>query len=280
MADVTDEGGQTYATGLTHSQAVIASQFLSHTRPAQVDYVNAGGGVTVSGNGDAIILSNENPSERARLVGHGHNDILVGNQGNDRLVLTHSGTVFGGNGNDTVSSAGGDVVLGSGNDSVNLSRSGSITVSGSATVSGPGYHATITGGSLSVNISHGEDTITAGSGSATIQAQSHSMLVAGSGQDLLLGNSGGFDTFVGGSGDATMDGGTAHTDLFKFGSAGAQDLILHFLHGDKIELKGLTAAQAFADSTHVTGVGTVIHDGSTTITVHGVFLNASDFKNG
>jgi hypothetical protein len=291
-------GGVTEASGGGHHKITSANSALI------VDQYGSTLPTTLVGSGKGDVLIGNQGNDLIELKNRGS---VVAGDGNDTVNSSYTGTgnaIVLGDGNDSIVAAGfANVTVGGGSDQIKLHSGGTITETGSAghdtisigagkytineqgqaTVKGAGFQATVLGGTLSVhNPGSQPETISAGSGFVTIRGSTNEVLSAGSGSDSIHGA--GNDTFTGGypgaAGDATMFGaGTAN--LFKFGSSGGSYTVLNFQPGDFVELKGLTAAAAFGDAQVISGVGVVMTDGSTTITLKGVYdLTVHEFKNG
>ncbi len=256
----------------------------------------------LTGTGSQVTLGNGGHDQVS--FGGLNGKVALGNGNNDSVNFVGSGTVVAGNGNgDTINFVGqGLVSVGSGvGDVINFDGSGTIDAGGSARI-------TITDDdAVTVNAGPGNDTITLGQGydsvhvigAATVyggmpdgehgSSAPHSTVYGGSGNFLFVG-SGGFDSVVAGSGNATLQAGLNGNDTFVAGSgldsmssSGTNNLFVFGNHvagsttisgitsnSGKLEFDnfGLTAQQVVNDSSKVGG-NTVIHVGSTTVTLKG-----------
>ncbi len=236
------------------------------------------------------------------IFGFGSDSLIYGNQGDDTILFeqpTTGTTVYGGQGNDLISSNFGFVnnegtnflIYGNlGNDTVNLTGSGGSTVYG-----GQGSDSiTGSGGTDYINGGVGTDTITGGAGSS-------STLIGGDGSDVI--SSAGAATMIyGNTGDdqlsstgaqASIFGGQGSDTITLTGTAGANggaatgamnSLVYGNLGDDSITLTGANTSTVYggqgSDVLTVTGSATSATDDGSTVGSTGVnnvlFGNAGD----
>ncbi len=196
--------------------------------------VNASGsGIMIIGNdaNNSISISGTGtlyPGNGSELVGSG--TVVVGD-GNDTITVKGDASITAGNGNNsiTVQLGNGSISVGSGNDTITLGGpNDTVTAAGAATVVGPGsLSATIGsgGGQLVYQGGAGGESVTAGSGNVTLAGGSNVTFMGGTGNTLMQATAGsGNDTFVGGAGADTMAGGGGGTgNLFVFDTGPAPE---------------------------------------------------------
>jgi hypothetical protein len=196
---------------------------------------------------------------------------VYGGNGNDS-VSVGGGWVNLGNGNDhvTVGAGGGAVVLGSGNDTVNLAT-GNYTVSAQnyATVIGAnGSGATIHGGLLNV------------SGLQEYAISGNQTLLGGAGSKLIGANLGASTTFIGTTtGSDTMTGGLLGNSLFEILQKGGTHTINWTPGNNQLFVENLNWAQLQPDISYSGGNTLITLDGGATkIIIVGHHLTSGDIK--
>ncbi len=161
-----------------------------------------------------------------------NNGNISGEDGNDTLTLSGVGSLYGGNGNDTLIGGNGDNTLrgGRGNDTLN-GRRGNDTLRGGRgddILNGGRGSDTLRGG-------RGDDILNGGRGSDTLRS--------GRGNDTLNGGHGS-DTLRGGRGDDILNGGRGG-DIFVVARSQGTDTIEDF--SDRTDLIGLSGGLGFND---------------------------------
>jgi Ca2+-binding RTX toxin-like protein len=139
--------------------------------PGELNVYNFGGNThdttSLPSGAQAIALTG---TQDRTLVGHSGTELLIGNAGNDSIDAGGgSGTIIAGDGSNTVSAGDGnmDIFTGTGHDTINLgSGSDTVNVEGSATL----YGASDATSSGSVTILGGQDTYVGGSGQESVDA--------------------------------------------------------------------------------------------------------------
>lgn len=188
------------------------------------------------------------------LIGSAYDDVLVGDDGNNRL--------YGGGGDDRL-------LGGTGND-IHYGDAGDDIANGGA-------------GDDSFIMGDGDDTANGGEGDDVLRGGvGRDWLFGGNGDDMLFGQ-GSRDILLGQNGNDTLEGGGGR-DLFVFvGNFGA-DIVNDFELGlDQLSMRGVSAFGNFADvmaSSLQLGADTYIVDGSNSIQLIGVNkgdLDAADF---
>jgi Ca2+-binding RTX toxin-like protein len=237
--------------------------------------ISLGGGKNVmqSTGDDTVIVGSG--SETIAAIGAA-TDLIFGGASQLFYVGTKgSVTVFGGSGSDTFFGGSGPDVVHGGTEGSNFLVAGI----GGATLFGGGN------GDLLVAMGAVGQALHAGAGNETLNgalAPGADTLFGGSGAVSILG--GANDTFVAGTGSATVDaplGGNAF--VFNNGKAGGSALIQGFISGqDTIDLLGYgknEVTQALNHQQAVAGNATITLSDHTTITFVGVSkLSAADFS--
>lgn len=216
------------------------------------------------------IIGGANTNQNASFSTSGAATVYGGN-GNDS-VSVGGGSVSLGNGNDqvTVGSGGGAVTFGSGNDTVHLAA-GNFTVSAAnaATVIGAnGAGATIHGGVLNV------------SGLQEYAISGNQTLLGGAGSTLVGANLGASTTFIGTtSGADTMTGGLLGNSLFEVLQKGGTHTINWTLGTNQLYVENMTWQQLQPNISYSGANTTITLDGGATkIVIVGHHLTSGDIK--
>ncbi|MGY0793222.1 FG-GAP-like repeat-containing protein [Azospirillum argentinense] len=216
------------------------------------------------------------------LVGGGGNNVLFGGAGDDRLYVdTHTASLDGGAGNDTVYARySGGVTLDLSasielfNGSVGSDTVTAINASSTVELIGGDGDDSLTGGAYADSLrgDNGNDWLDGGDGNDTLSGgNGNDWLCGGSGNDTLSGGSGN-DTLVGGFGDDSLVGGSG-ADLFVFSNGGGNDILRDFNAGQG-DLIGLAEGQTYTLATDMGGNARIVFGASDTVTLVGVQITA------
>jgi hypothetical protein len=215
--------------------------------------------------------------------------MIGGASGNENASYSTTGlaTVYGGNGNDTVSIGGGWVYLGNGNDQITVGNDGGSAILGlgNDTVTfGSGNHrvttlnlATVVGANGSGATVHGG--VVDWTGMVETAITGNQTLLGGSGS-TLVGDIGGSTTFIGTTtGADTMTGGLLGNNLYEILHKGGTHTINWALGNNQLYVENLTWQQLQPDITY-SGANTLItlDGGATKIVIVGHHLTSSDIK--
>jgi Ca2+-binding RTX toxin-like protein len=223
----------------------LAQNLLAGTSSGQFIAQRGGGDIITGGGNDNIILRPSDVGSWLIVMGSGNDTVQAPGSGNDTIrVGAGNDSIQLGAGNSVVTTGGAATISGSSvggaetvtgfNTDVIFGNASKLTflATGGATVFGGTGADTVTGGNGPDDFqggSGGPNSLTAGVGTATLLGASNGdqliangsgaqILIAGAGNETLTGSSvgGGNDTFVGGSGSATMAANTSDTNLFGF----------------------------------------------------------------
>lgn len=201
---VTVKGGATYLTALSQAQADSASQLAanSETSPNDPDIYYVAGGTNTSTieENNAIIVSSDSASTTI-LKGLFSGDVLIGDNSNDMFEANGFVSIFGGDGNDTVTDHYNNpqystIWLGGGDNSVNIKGDAFVTAGGgndTMTFVGTGF-VTVGGGSDVIAFLNPDGEIVGGDLTET----------GAGGNDTIFTNQGHYAVSV--AGDAVLDG--------------------------------------------------------------------------
>lgn len=280
MATATVIGGQTITLQLPQSELTQALQSLNslighgtpkveyslgnHTVAGDVNIYNVPGSssdalptnakslvvsttssATVSGSGSGILLVGNDANDKISLTGSG---TIIAGDGKDVLSLNGSGSVLAGNGADSISLVGsGTVLAGSGNDTVTVSGGGhspsfvSITVGAgddSISSTGRGPTSVVAGdGNDTVSLTgRGPATISVGNGNDSISTNGPATVTAGNGRDTIsvasgIVSVGNGNDLISLSGNATVYLGSGNDTIKHQGSG--RVTIVETVGGDK-----------------------------------------------
>ncbi len=304
------------------SQDVVSDPSFTYIANSGVGTVVASGGNNIimtdpSGSGDHLFLTDGGNNEILAFsgddtisAGAGRNSILLGT-GNDLVTVLGQDSILAGSGDDTVNVTSGSAVVQGGSGTLTFANaSGFSTVfggTGSDTIfggtGGGVYHGGaagdnfLMGGQLATTLfgggsgdtliapGHGNDLLVAGRGNETL-------IGLGTGADTFMGGQGpdsiqggfGFNTFVAGTGGGTLAGGFAGNDyVFAKGDTGGNFMVTDFTVGaDKIDLQGYSKGEVnhiIKQQVDVGGNVTIELKDHTSVTFLGVsHLDSSSFK--
>lgn len=230
----TDAGGWLIATG-NGNDTIRAfgpgNDTVSAGGGNNVIQVGAGHAFIVSGGADTILASSG--SETVTAGSTTANAVVYGNASNIFMSFAGGGgaTVFGGTGSDTISGGNGPDLLFGGSVGNNFLQAGS----GPATLFGGGNNDQLFAGGS------GAQELHAASGNATLFgafSSGNDTFFGGSGTDQIFGN-GVDNTFVAGSGAATVSAIASATNVFEFinSTAGGTSLVEDLTNASQVNIK-------------------------------------------
>jgi len=196
----------------------------------------ADGNILDGGDGDDVIIAT--PQDDTIYGGDG-NDVIRGGGLMSNLNFEQMGrdTIYGGDGNDDVLTGleGGSVFAGNGNDTVvvtptRVGPTGTVTVDGGAGTdtlvvnSVPGYGVSLAiSGFETITLGDARYTLTLGAGGSTVTLPDRNDVVFGGADQDVVSLAGGIDVAHGGDGDDVLSGGANGDTLL--GDAGADRLL-------------------------------------------------------
>lgn len=276
----TDAGGWLIATGNgndTIRALGAGNDTISAGGGNNAIQVGAGNTFIVSGGADTILASSGN--ETVTAGSNRANAVIFGNASNIFMSFAGGGgaTVFGGTGSDTVAGGNGPDLLFGGSAGNNFLQAGS----GPATLFGGGNNDQLFAGGS------GAQELHAASGNATLFgafSSGNDTFFGGSGTDQVFGN-GVDNTFVAGSGAATVSAIASAHNLFEFinGAAGGTDLVQDLTNANQVNIKlvgyaSTEAANAVAGQTTNGSSVTISLSDNTKITFENItHLSGSNF---